>query len=417
MEVLSNPHTKYRCRIGFGASYHELHLDTIGFAELDTAQLGPSPGTYTYTDVTSQLTNIEIRRGRYRTTDRVQAGTCVLTFYDPSRNFDPENTAGPYYGNLQPRRPVIVDAKTPSGSYQPLYTGWITGIGYRQEPGGYLTAEISCADNLATLAIAQLTADLAVSAESSGTRVTNVINAVAYPGSTNIATGDTTFVAGTIPAGTNALDYLTQCMGYEWGELFDSHDGVLTFRKRSANLNPITSVTFTPDTSGIQYTTIDVQRGDEVYTIAQADDNTGATVTATDLAAALNYGSNAITISGGLMNNGDCQTLTNYVLNLYDQPTSNVRSIEVLVDLTVSNTEEIALFGTDIGDAVKIQRTFTVGSPLTITAYYAVEGITHVINRATHTVTMRLGNQTTGGYMTLDNAAFGILDTNLLAPG
>ena len=53
-------------------------------------------------------------------------------------------------------------------------------------------------------------------------------------------------------------------MGYEWGELFDSHDGVLTFRKRSANLNPITSVTFTPDTSGIQYTTIDVQRGDEV---------------------------------------------------------------------------------------------------------------------------------------------------------
>ena len=64
MEVLSNPHTAYRCRIGFGARYHELHLDTIGFAELDTAQLGPSPGTYTYTDVTSQLTNIEIKIGR-----------------------------------------------------------------------------------------------------------------------------------------------------------------------------------------------------------------------------------------------------------------------------------------------------------------------------------------------------------------
>jgi hypothetical protein len=53
-------------------------------------------------------TGVTINRGRSGRYDEVRAGTCTLTLIDSDRTFDPENTAGDYYGFLNPGVPLRV---------------------------------------------------------------------------------------------------------------------------------------------------------------------------------------------------------------------------------------------------------------------------------------------------------------------
>lgn len=415
--VVPNSTTDYRVRVGWQASYPALRLDVPVLGVLDSSALGPAAAQYTYTDITANVTGIDIRRGRSRTTDRMTAGTCSVTVYDPQRTLDPENTAGPNYGNLKPGRPLIVDIKPPSSAWITVYAGWTTGIGWQQIPNGYQVAQIDCADNLSTLALAALDTDLAVSAEYSGQRFTNVLSAVAYPGTSTASTGSANVVAGTVAKGTSALDYLTSLAGYEWGHFFDSRAGVLTWRGRTDSLNPVATPMFTPDSTGTQYSSVNAVTGTEVYNVVSVTDNAGAEQIVTDVASTVYYGMSALAITGGLQTASDSAVTATFILDQYKTPATNVREVVVDIDSTIQHTKQEAMFSLDLGDAVRVDRHFATGTPSTLTEYYAVEGIAHTITRTGHQATFTFGAKTTGGYLTLDSSALGQLDSNLLAPG
>lgn len=57
-----------------------------------------------WTDVTADLVAVNTRRGRNRESGAYEPGQKVFTLRNDTRKYDPDNSAGPYYGKLRPNR-------------------------------------------------------------------------------------------------------------------------------------------------------------------------------------------------------------------------------------------------------------------------------------------------------------------------
>ena len=413
-EVVSNPGTRYRVLIGFVQDYTELHLDIPGLAELDTATLGPDAASYTYADVTADIISVEIRRGRARSVDNTTAGSCSLRLLDQARDYDPQNTSGPYYGNISKGRPVIIQFRKTGPTWHELFSGTVEQIAYSMEPGGFQIAEFVATDSLAQLARQALEADTVFAAALTGTRVNDILALATVTGTTDIDVGTVTAVERTESAGANLIDLLQRVAAAEGGEFYTSATGALTFQQRYTNADPVTTYTLTPDLGSVQYATITLETAAEVYPQINVPDSTGAVQTARDLSCYLNF-TGVLTVDAGLLlAEADALALAEYLLAIYCQETTNVRTIEVPVVQAISAHQHELLL-TDLGDAVKVERTFDVGAPLTITEFYAIEGLSHSISRQRHIMSFTLGAKTSSGWFMLDSVAFGVLDSNILA--
>ena len=90
---------------------------------LDTNVLADSAAVIV--DVSNQVDGITTRRGRNAEADQFQTGMCSLRIVDQNGDFNPMNTAGPYYGLLDPMRKLQITA-THNGVTYPIFSGFIT---------------------------------------------------------------------------------------------------------------------------------------------------------------------------------------------------------------------------------------------------------------------------------------------------
>ena len=90
---------------------------------LDTNILADS--TSIIVDVSDVVNKIETKRGRSAQTNQFQTGTLTLVIVDVNGDFNPQNTAGPYYNLLTPMRKVQITATYGSVTY-PVFSGFIT---------------------------------------------------------------------------------------------------------------------------------------------------------------------------------------------------------------------------------------------------------------------------------------------------
>jgi hypothetical protein len=114
-------------------------------------------GSITWTDVSSYVDNIEITRGRVDETRPFEAGNATVHLLNHDRRFDPSNTAGPYYGNLLPRRPIRIKATWNAVTYT-VFRGWVSGFPVEFVNAGkesYVT--LQCFDALGLLGLVRTT--------------------------------------------------------------------------------------------------------------------------------------------------------------------------------------------------------------------------------------------------------------------
>ncbi len=122
---------------------------------------GPYVASPTWTDVTTYVREISVRRGRSDEFQDFDAGTASLTLDNRTRIFDPTLTTGTYYGNLLPRRQIKITA-TNNGTVYPVYRGYITGWPMSITDAGFdSTVTLECYDALGLLANEELPDDLA----------------------------------------------------------------------------------------------------------------------------------------------------------------------------------------------------------------------------------------------------------------
>lgn len=119
----------------------------------------------TWVDVTNYVREITTRRGRTDPFQDLGAGTATIVLDNRDRRFDPLNTAGPYYGQLTPRRQIRIRAtNTVSGTptTYPVFRGYVAGWPVTITDAGFdSTVTIEAFDAIGLLETEEIPDDLA----------------------------------------------------------------------------------------------------------------------------------------------------------------------------------------------------------------------------------------------------------------
>ena len=403
--------------VGFITNFFVLDDATEGV--LDNTQY-VLDGNLVGEDITEYCQLVSITRGRQDQFAQFNAGQCSLTLINNDRRFDPINTASPYYdvaagrSGVVPRRKITVK----SGSNF-LFTGRITDIDVIYN---YQLSEvvITAADDFVLLANTTVQADITPSVELSGARVDYLLDLpeIDYPATTrNISAGLATLGAYQINANTNALTYLQAIATSEQGACFIAANGDLTFTDRLDASFASIAATFSDTGTDIPYTALQVIYGQEfLYNRIQATIEGGTVQVANDATSQTEFGITTLALPDLLLqSNAEALTLANYLVALYANPQYRFDDLG-LITSAMSSGDRNTINALELQDVVEITRTYTTGSPASVTEFYAVERLSHTITAGEHRVTVGLFNTEILYQLILDDAVFGVLDsTNALA--
>lgn len=385
-------------------------------------------GTTSYADVTDGTLNIAVRRGRKDQGDQFSAGTMTFTLNDTLADgiFNPFDTSSPYYDananvpGLAPMRRVRLGRYNASNVLEYLFKGYVVNYDYNFALGGLNTVSVYCADDFYLLAQTYMD-EYNVTTETSGQRIESVLNLpeVDYPtGPTarNISTGtvnlghDSTY---TVPAGTNVLAYLNQINGTaEFGRLFVSRDGVLTFQDRIGATLSGSVADFKDTGTGVKYDNVGITfEADSVVNRAYVQNLGGSNATATDTASIATYFIQTESITNSLLETSGSQlsAAATYLLN--GEPEARYTDVGTkFAMLTSAQRDTVATI--DIGDTITIEKTFTTGTGTTsLGQELSVEGIEHLIDFNTgHRMNLFTAPTTIVYELILDDATYGVLD-------
>ena len=120
---------------------------------------GPYVASPTWTDVTTDVRSLSVKRGRTDDYSQFPTGSATVVLSNRTEKYNPLNTAGVYYNKLLPRRQIRITAQAVSG-YQSVFRGYISGWPVSWTQGGLdSTVTIQCFDMLGLLADTQFSAD------------------------------------------------------------------------------------------------------------------------------------------------------------------------------------------------------------------------------------------------------------------
>jgi hypothetical protein len=256
------------------------------------------------------------------------------------------------------------------------------------------------------------------SAQGSGARVSAVLTRpeVLFQGPASISTGSSTLGAYAVAEGTNALNYLQLVNASEQGYLFIAGDGTLTFRGRNDQMNAAPSVTFTDNGTGIDYMSLTTDYSDQLlYNYIQTQSPAGAVQVASDATSISLYQAQQFS-KLDLLNSTTAEVagLGNYLLGRYRDPVTRFTGVSVQL-AALSADEQATVLNTDIPDIASVQKSFSAGSPASVSQTLITSGVAHEIRPGSHVVRFTFESADQNAYLTLDNAIFGTLNTNLLA--
>ena len=234
---------------------------TIGDAKYGVLGTGTLASTTTpepTVDLTPDVRQISIRRGRNIMRDTYEAGTCTVRVLDPNSYFNPQNTSSPYYGYLTPLRKLRVSGTVGGVGYF-LFSGYTTDYLYTYPQGqetGYV--DIVCADAFRLMQQASVTTVASATAgQDTGTRIGKILDQVQFPTSMRtINTGNTTCVADPGTART-ALDAVKNAEFSEQGAFYFNQEGTAIFLNRTNTIKKYgdTPIEFN-QSGGIPYTNL-----------------------------------------------------------------------------------------------------------------------------------------------------------------
>lgn len=364
-------------------------------------------GTIFY-DLTSDVRGISINRGKANYIDNISAGEVVVELNNRNRYYDPTFAAGPYYGQIVPKRAVRI-----SSNDVVQFSGLVDDWNLLYEPNGEAIATFVASDGFVFLNNQTLNAGTAT-VQQSGARVSAVLDdpTVNWPTDLRrIDTGLHQLGADVIADNTNALSYLQLVEQSEGGRIFISKDGYVTFKDQSVTVGTGSVVELSDNGTGIPYQNMIVVYGSEqLYNEVVLESAVTTTqVTATDTDSISQYGIFNLTQTG-LLTNSDTQ-LADWATNLvkrFSEPEYRFDSVQVRLN-DLSTADQDSVLGLELGDVVKI--TFTPSNiPPAIQKYAEIIRINHQVEiTGEHFVTFGFSTVDYVGWL-LGTEAFGRLD-------
>ena len=384
----------YKVLLDTGLLQDAFTLDSSTLDGLDVLD-----GTTDFADVTEYVTNVQIRRGRSTQLDTMNIGQATIILDDKAsgRSFDPANTASTYFQGgygIAPRR--FVQIYGGSAGDEPLFVGRVNDldIDYVQPDNSF--ALVAAVDDLATLARTNLIG-FNPSSELTSARISTILNRpeVAYSTATrDIATGVATVGTVAYDDNENVKSAIDAVVLAEDGRFFINRGGTAVFQPRISFSFDTAGIQFsdTPAGTVISYQELSVGYGAEtLYNRVQVGVQGFAVSTAVDTTSTNEFGVSTLSLTDIPLNNqtaGD--TLADNLLAKYKDPVVRFNEMSVLLNgLDAANAQAVSIL--DIGDLVEITKTYTTGSPSSVTKTMYVESIAHDITPGSHRIRLGLG--------------------------
>jgi hypothetical protein len=241
---------------------------------LDTGILADAPSDLV--DITNMVYRVSTRRGRLRILSNFEVGTASVTLFDPNSDFNPQNTASPYYGKLVPLRKIQIwaDIELAGTDYRfYIFSGYITSYDTGFFVGTNETASVTlqCADgfrllNNVSTGVSPIPG--AVAGQLSGVRVEDLLDFAGFPGSMRqIEPGDSTMQAD--PGGQRSILQAIQTIEQsEFGAFYISPIGGAKFLSRTDITKladaPARTYSDTGALDTIQYSNLDFAYDDQL---------------------------------------------------------------------------------------------------------------------------------------------------------
>lgn len=387
----------------------------IGLSQLGIGVLGAGGTASQVVDLTSQTTAINIRRGRDLSQDRFNAGTATVRVLDPNGDWNPQNSSSPYFGLLQPLRKLVI-AGTYSGVTYPLFAGYTLSYAYtypKNEDFGYV--DITCADAFTLFNKSAITTVTGATAgQTTGTRVTKILDEIGFPGGQRVIdTGDITVQAdpGTL---RTVLQALQDVEFTEYGAIYVDPRGDIVFRERTDLVDSLAGTpTVFNQSTGIPYKEIRLAFDDKlIFNVANFKREGGTMQTASDQTSIDTYFPHAIT-KENLLHESDSATLDLAKAYVANRSVTDIRIDSMTLDLTTPNYASgiQAALGLDFLSPVEISNDQPGGS--TITKTLQVFGVQHQITPRSWLTTFTTSEPILAGFI-IGNSVYGILGVSRL---
>jgi len=368
-------------------------------------------------DISSILVSAQIRRGRNRILAQFEAGTANVTIYDENGDWNPENPASPYYGDLKPLRKIQIYADYNSTRYY-LFSGFITDYDTNFALGVEDVSKVvlKCVDGFRLFQNAQISTVTGGGVQLSGARVNAILDEIDFPASLrDIATGETTLQAD--PGTTRGtLDALRTVEQSEFGGLFMDAEGRVTFIDRFTLTEALASpqYVFSDQGTDIPY----------INAVTKYDDSLIVNdVTVTRLGGSAQNVFNQTSIDTYFQRSGvrsDILVQTDAeALNQAKALLATRKDTETRIDsiqLNIIDGDDVALceagLAIELLDCVEI----TKGMPgsTTIERTLLVQGINHDLSNRRMTTTLFTGEALIDGFI-LNSQTEGVLDEDALS--
>ena len=365
----------------------------------------PMAATPTWTTLPGiEIMECNIKRGRQYQLDRMEAGSASLILNNASGKYWPDNSAGPYYGNIKPGKRVNIRATYGAVTYD-LFTGFVDHWtpSFESRGGKAPIVTVQCLDLLNNMA-RNLLNNAGDAQELSGTRIGNVLDEIGWPAADRaLDAGQTTVIATGAQANINPLSHLFTVQESEFGILFIRGDGYVVFQDRHARLKGsyiASQATFGDDPT--EQTYVDLVPDMDAKSIlndVRITRSGGVEQTASDATSQSDYGKRSLARSGLLMiSDAEADSQADYILSLYKDAALRVKAISIRPQGDPGNLWPKVL-GYDISTRITL-----VLSPAGISKDYHIEGISHRASAPEGTWETRweLSDATSQVYWTVD---------------
>jgi hypothetical protein len=378
--------------------------------KLGTGQLANADDSVDISDI---ILRSSIRRGRNRILNKFEAGTAVVEIKDDNGDWNPANTAGPYYGKLVPLRKIRIWADYEGVRYY-LFSGFITSYDTTFAIGADEVSRVilNCVDGFRLLNNAAITSVPDTGAgQLSGTRINKLLDVVDWPQSQrDINAGDSTMQAD--PGGERTvLEAVQTVENSEFGGFFLDAEGNATFYSRTtvSQYADSTPTVFSDDGTGIGYSQIDLAFDDTlIVNDVSVQRLNGTNQVVTDQTSIDNYFKHSGARTGILVQT-DTESLDQATMILAARKDATLRIDSMTLNLVDDGQVARNIAGIDLEIFDLVNVTKSMPGSTSITSELFVQGLQHDITRTTFTTKILTSEPIIQAFI-LDSTSQGILD-------
>lgn len=386
------------------------------YGKIDVGTLGSGSNDNLVVDVSAQCVKASINMGYNLLQNQFQAGQATFRVIDQNGDFNPANTASPYYGYLTPLRKIRFSG-TYAGVGYFLFSGYITAYNYtypKDNDLGYV--DLVCVDAFRLLNLAGITTVASATAgQDTGTRIGKILDQVSFPTSLrSIETGSTTVQAdpGTL---RTALAAIQNAEFSEQGAFYFDGSGIATFKNRQTveKAAAATPTKFANDGTGIPYFNINPTFDDKLIINQATIKRVGGTAqTATNSASVSKYFPHSVNYDN-LIVQTDTDALNIAQAYVATRADTTLRIDAITLDLTTPNYAAGILAALDF-DYFSNVRVINVGQPgSTIDKTLQVVGIAHDVTPNSWKTTFTLSEPLVDAFI-IGDAQYGIIGTSVM---